>query len=186
MTTVSPTGKSLLNGIRIALAIGGVISLIVGILILVWPGRSAEVVVFIIAIYAVASGLVYAGLGLFSGGLSGWGRIGHLVLGIIFVVAGIFAFVNLPAATAWFGAFIGIVVGIVWIVEGVVSLTNLGAAASRGWTIFYAIVTLFAGIFVLFSPLYGAAVLWLFLGILFVVIGIVQIVRAVTFKVEAV
>ena len=155
-------------------------------MILVWPGRSAEVVVFIIAIYAVASGLVYAGLGLFSSGLSGWGRIGHLVLGIIFVVAGIFAFVNLPAATAWFGAFIGIVVGIVWIVEGVVSLTNLGAAASRGWTIFYAIVTLFAGIFVLFSPLYGAAVLWLFLGILFVVIGIVQIVRAVTFKVEAV
>lgn len=182
MTTVSPTGKSIVNGIRIALGISGLIALIVGILILVWPGRSAVVVVAIVAIYAVASGIIYAGLGLFSSSVTGWGKIGHVLLGIVFVIAGIIAFVNIQAATAWFATFVGILIGIVWIVEGAVSLSTLGTSASRGWTIFYAIVSVLAGVFLLFSPLYGAVVLWLFLGIFLVALGVIQIVRAITFK----
>ncbi|MEU1970306.1 DUF308 domain-containing protein [Microbacterium sp. NPDC019599] len=178
----SAAEKSAINGIRTAFGVGGVLSIIIGILILVWPGKTALVVTAIIAIYAIAAGLVYAGLGIFSKSKGGWARVGHIVLGLLFIVAGIFALINLQAATGWFGIFLGILVGILWIVEGIVSLSTLGDAASKGWTIFFAIISILAGIVLLFTPLYGIAVLWWLLGIALVVLGIIQVIRAFRFS----
>ena len=177
MSTASEAEKSAVNGIRTALGIGGVLALIVGILILVWPGKTAAVVTAIIAIYAIAAGLVYAGLGIFSKTKGGWARVGHIVLGILFIIAGVVALFNLAASTAWLALFIGILVGIMWIVEGIV-----GDASSKGWSIFFAILSIVAGIIVLFSPVWGVAVLWWLLGISLIVLGIINIVRAFTFK----
>ncbi len=181
MTTESAAEKSAVNGIRTALGIGGILALIVGILILAWPGKTAMVVTAIIAIYAIAAGLVYAGLGIFSKTKGGWARVGHIALGILFIIAGVVAFLNLSATTAWLTVFVGILVGIMWIIEGIVSLSTLGDAASKGWTIFFAILSIIAGIVLLFSPLYIFA-LWWILGIALIVLGIVNIVRAFTFK----
>ncbi len=181
MSTESAAETSAVNGIRTALGIGGVLSVIVGILILAWPEKTAMVVTAIIAIYAIAAGLVYAGLGIFSKTKGGWSRVGHIALGIVFIIAGIVAFLNLGAATAWLAVFLGILVGILWIIEGVVALSTLGEASSKGWTVFFAIVSVIAGVVLLFSPLWGAAVLWWLLGIALIVLGIIQIVRAFTF-----
>ena len=74
MSTESSVAKEAINGVRTALGIAGVLSLIVGILILVWPGRTAMVVTAIIAIYAIVGGLVYGGLGIFSKSMGGWSR----------------------------------------------------------------------------------------------------------------
>ncbi|WP_106813847.1 HdeD family acid-resistance protein [Microbacterium timonense] len=182
MSTASEAGKSAVNGIRTALGVGGILAVIVGILILVWPGKTAAVVTAIIAIYAIAAGLVYAGLGIFAKTKGGWARVGHIVLGILFIIAGVVALFNIGQATAWLALFLGILVGILWIVEGVVALSTLGDAASKGWSIFFAILSIIAGIILLFSPLWGAAVLWWLLGIALVVLGIINIVRAFTFK----
>ncbi|MDX2375434.1 DUF308 domain-containing protein [Microbacterium sp. LRZ72] len=181
MSTDIPAEKTAINGIRAAFGIGGAIALIVGILILVWPGRTAEVVTAMIAVYAIVAGLVYAGLGIFSKTMGGWARVGHIVLGLVFVIAGIVAFVNLTAATVGLALFLAILVGIMWIVEGVVALTTLGTTGSKGWTIFFAILSIIAGIVLLFSPLLAAAVLWWILGISLIVLGIIQIVRAFSF-----
>ena len=182
MSTATPSSeeRAALNGIRTALGLGGVISLIVGILILVWPGKTAFVVTAIIAVYAIAAGLVYAGLGIFSKNKGGWARLGHIVLGVLFIIAGVVAFTNLGQTTAFLGVFLGILVGILWIVEGIVSLSTLSDASSKVWTIIFAIISIIAGIVLLFSPLYIFALWWL-LGIALVVLGIVQIVRAFSF-----
>jgi uncharacterized membrane protein HdeD (DUF308 family) len=181
MSTESAAEKSAVNGIRTALGIGGVLSVIAGILILVFPAGVASVVVAIIAIYAIAAGLVYAGLGVFSKTKGGWSRVGHILLGLLFIILGIVALINLTTATVWFAALFGIFVGIAWIIEGVVALSTLGDAASKGWTVFFAIISIIAGIVLLFSPLWGAAVLIWLLGIALIVLGIIQIVRAFTF-----
>lgn len=183
MSTDIPIEKAAVNGVRTALGIGGVLAVIVGVLILVWPGKTAMVVTAIIAIYAIAAGLVYAGLGIFSKTKGGWSRVGHIVLGVLFIIAGIVAFMNLGAATAWLAIFLGILVGIMWIVEGVVSLSTLGDAGSKVWTIIFAIISIIAGVVLLFSPLYIVALWWL-LGISLIVLGIVNIIRAFTFKGE--
>lgn len=181
MSSETSYEKSAVNGIRTALGIGGVLAVITGILILVWPGKTAMVVTAIIAIYAIIAGLAYAGLGIFSKHKGGWSRLGHILLGVLFIIAGIVAFANLGATTVWLAAFLGILVGIMWIIEGVVSLSTLSIAPSKGWTIFFAIISIIAGIVLLFSPLWGAVVLWWLLGISAIVLGIINIVRAFTF-----
>ncbi|MFB9311068.1 uncharacterized membrane protein HdeD (DUF308 family) [Agromyces hippuratus] len=180
MTTTTDTGKAA-NAVRTALGIAGVLALIVGVLILVWPGKTAIVVTAIIAIYAIAAGLVYAGLGIFVQGKSGWSRVGNIVLGIVFVLAGVIAFMNLAQTKAWLAVFLGILVGIMWIVEGIVALSSLRDSSSKGWSVFFAIISIAAGIMLLFSPMWGAAVLWWLLGISLIVLGVINIVRAFSF-----
>ena len=182
MTSESPAEKSAVNGIRTAFGVGGVVALIVGILILVWPGHTASVITAIIAIYAIVVGIVYGGLGIFARTMKGWSRVGHILLGLLFIVGGIIALANLKQTTAWFAVFLGIFIGIMWIIEGIVAFTTLGDARSKGWAIFFAILSIVAGIVVLFSPLWGAVVLWWLFGISLVVLGIIQIVRAFKYK----
>ena len=182
MSAESPAAKTAVNGIRTAFGVGGLVAFIVGIIILVWPGHAAVALTAVIAIYAIVGGLVYAGLGIFSKTMGGWSRVGHIILGVIFIIAGIVALTNLSHTAVWLALFIGIMVGIMWIVEGIVALTTIGASASKGWTIFFAILSIVAGIILLFSPLWGAIVLWWLLGISLVVLGIIQIVRAFTWK----
>lgn len=172
--------KSLFRSVRIALAVSGAVALIAGIVLLVWPVKSAVIVTGIFASYLVVAGLVYIGLGIFSSRKGGWARVGHIVLGLLYIVAGVIAFANLGAAAATLALVVVIFIGISWIVDGVVSLSLLGQDGSRVWTLLYALLSIIAGIIVLFSPLYAAAVLWLIFGISLVVLGIVQIVRAVT------
>lgn len=181
MSTEQSIEKSAVNTVRVALGIGGVLAVVVGALILAWPGKTAFVVTAIIACYAIAAGLIYAGMGTFTKEKGGWARVGHILMGLIFIVAGITAFVNLGAATAWLAIFLGIMVGTIWIIEGIVSLSTLRYAGSRGWTIAFAIISIIAGIVVLFSPLMSTAVLWWLVGISLLILGIFQIVRAFTF-----
>lgn len=180
MSTSTSFGSSAVSAVRTALGVSGAISLVVGLLILLWPGRTAQVAVGIIAVYVILAGLVNIGIGIFSRA-TGWARVGYIALGVLFIVAGIFTFANLGATTAWFGVFIGVLVGILWIIEGVVSLTTLSDSSSKAWTVFFAVISIIAGIVLLFSPLLGAVLLFILIGASLVVLGIFQIVRAIRF-----
>ena len=184
MSTESSAEKSAINGIRTALGVGGVLAVIAGLFILFQPANAAFVVTIVIAIYAIVAGLVYAGLGIFSKQRGGWSRVGHIALGVLFIIAGIVALANLQQTTAWLAIFIAILVGIMWIVEGIVALSTLGDARSKVWSIIFAIISIIAGLYLLFNAFIGAAVLWWLLGIALVVLGIINIVRAFTYKGE--
>ena len=168
--------------VRTAFGLGGIVAIVIGLLILIWPGHTASAVTAIIALYAVIVGLVYLALGLFARTSSGWGRIGHLALGAAFVVAGVIAFFNLDATRDFLAAFLGIFIGILWIVQGALSLVTLGSATSKTWTTVFAVLSIVAGVVLVMSPLWGFAVLWWLVGISLLVLGIIQVVRAITFR----
>lgn len=180
-STDSTWSRAALSAIRTGLGLSGLVAVVVGVLILVWPAKTAVVVTGIIAVYAIIGGLVYAAIGVFTKIQHGWSRVGSIALGVLFVIAGIVAFLNLGATTAWLAGFIGILVGIMWIIEGIVSLSTLSHAQSKPWTLFFAIISILAGLILLFSPLYAIAALWWLLGIMLVVLGVVQILRALSF-----
>ena len=177
--------KSLFKSIRVTLAVAGVLALIAGIVLLVWPVKSAVIVTAIFASYLVIAGLVYIGLGIFSSTKGGWARVGHIVLGLLYIAAGIIAFFNLNVAAATLAFVVVIFIGVSWIIDGIVALTLLGSDGSRVWTLLYAILSIIAGIIVLFSPLIAGFAFWLLLGISLVILGIVQIVRAITLGKDA-
>lgn len=168
------------NALRVAIGIGGIAALIVGLLVLIWPSRTAMVVAAIIAVYAIVTGVAYAASGLFSRRRGTAARVGHVLLGVVYVIAGILAFSNLGTTAAALGVLLGILVGIMWIIEGVVALTTLSASRSKIWTILFAALSIIAGVFLLFSPLYGAMLLFWVLGLVLVGQGVVNIVRALT------
>ncbi|MBT2485892.1 MULTISPECIES: HdeD family acid-resistance protein [unclassified Microbacterium] len=172
--------KSVFKSIRVALAVSGVVALIAGIVLLVWPVKSGVIITAIFASYLIVAGLIYIGLGIFSGAKGGWARVGHIVLGLLYIVAGVIAFANLEAATATLALVVVIFIGISWIVDGVVALSLLGSDGSRVWTLLYALLSIIAGLIVIFSPLIAGFAFWLLLGISLVALGIVQIVRAIT------
>ncbi|MFB7250798.1 HdeD family acid-resistance protein [Microbacterium sp. NPDC056234] len=180
MSDALSEAKSVFTSLRVALAVSGVLALIVGILLLVWPGKSAGVLTWILALFFLIAGLVNIAIGIFSGKGGGWARVGHIALGLLYIVVSVIAFANLAATTATLAIIVGIFIGVGWIVDGIVSLTLIKQAASKGWTITFAIISIIAGVIVLFAPLYTVLVLWWILGIALVVIGIVQIVRAIT------
>ncbi len=180
MSGFSTGGGSLLKSIRTTLAISGALALIAGLVLLIWPIKSAVIVTAIFASYLVVAGLVYIGLGIFAAGRGGWSRVGHIVLGLLYIVAGVVAFANLAAAAATLALVVVIFIGISWIVDGVVALSLLGHDGSKVWTVLYAVLSIVAGVFVLFSPLIAGFTFWLLLGVSLVVLGIVQIVRAIT------
>ncbi|MFF3028022.1 HdeD family acid-resistance protein [Microbacterium sp. NPDC057944] len=172
--------KSAFKAIRVSLAVSGVLSLIAGIVLLVWPVKSAVIVTGIFATYLIIAGVVYVGLGIFSKAKGGWARVGHILLGLLYVVAGVIAFANLKEAALTLALITVIFIGVSWLFDGIVSLTLLGSDGSRVWTLLYAILSIVAGIYVLFNVLAAGLVLWVFLGVSLVVLGLVQIIRAFT------
>lgn len=179
---VLTTPKNPLRSMGVALGILGVIAIIVGILILVWPGQSAKAVVAIIAVYGIIAGIVYVLLGVLSKTRTGWHRIGNVVLGILFIVAAIIAFANLGAAAVVLAALVGVIIGIVWIIEGAVALTALGRSVqgeSQVWSVIFAVISIIAGLVLIFVPVFAALIWWLFLGISLIIQGVIQVVRAV-------
>lgn len=177
LTSPAPSTEDV-GAVRTLIGLSGVVTLIVGVLILVWPGRTAAVVAGVIAAYTLVAGIVWAAIALFGAGRGAWWRIGHLLLGAAFVVVAILAFANLRATTAFLATFLGIIVGAVWVVQGAGTVALSRYAPSRSWAIISGIFSIAAGVLLLFSPLLGTAVLWWLLGLALVVLGVVQIVQA--------
>jgi hypothetical protein len=71
MTEPLAEAKTLFRSIRITLAVSGALALIAGIVLLVWPVKSAVIVTAVFASYLIVAGLVYIGLGIFSGARGG-------------------------------------------------------------------------------------------------------------------
>jgi len=167
------------NGARIALLVGGLVAIGFGIAVLVWPTKVAVALTGVIALYAIIAGIVYIAIGLLSKRLSTGGRVGHALLGLLYVLAGGFAFSSLKESAAFLAVFLVIMVGVMWIVEGFTALFTLGAVQNKATTIVFAVISVIAGFSVLTSPLWSAVFLWWLIGISMLILGVLNVVRAV-------
>lgn len=173
----SRLSKSEVNGIRVALGISAVVALVLGIIVLVWPDKTAGLIAILFGLYFLIIGVVRLAKGVFSRGISGGTRVLSILLGLLLVIAGIFALRNLGATVA----LLGIIIGIAWIIEGVAALAESAADTSRWPGIVFGIISILAGIVVLFLPQESVAILVWVGGIFLVVAGLVQLVQAFTF-----
>lgn len=183
---ITTQGNSFSNGVRVAFGISGIVALVLGLLILIAPMKTASIITAIVALYALVSGVIYLGIGIFSRTQSTPKRILNCVLGAMFLAAGILAFTDLDNSTVLLASFVAIMIGIVWVAEGVVALTTLSRSPNRLVSGGYAVLCVIAGVLVLFGPFTFASILWLILGISLMVLGAIQALRAFSFKGNAV
>ncbi len=169
------------DAVRTALGTGGLVAVALGIFILLYPNKSADVamkiVAVVIAIYALVIGIVYLSTAFFSKNLKGWARTSPILLGVIYVIAGIVLLANLRLAGAVIAIFLSVTIGVVWLIEGVMAFVAMSRGGKNGWNIFYGVISIIAGLSLIIMPIAGAFTLWWLLGISLVVLGAVQIVR---------
>ena len=125
--------KSAINGIRLAFGIGGIVALILGIILLVWPAKTLGVVAIFLGIYFLVAGVIRLAMGIFSKGISGGMRTLDILLGVLLIVAGVIALKNVAATTAALLILIVAVIGVGWIIEGVLAIVESRGAPSSGW-----------------------------------------------------
>lgn len=176
----SNSSSAPLQGARLALLVAGVAAVAFGIAVLIWPTKAAVALTGVIAVYAIVAGIVYLLAAFLAKKIGAAGRIGHALLGILYIVAGIYAFSSLQQSAAFLAMFLTVMVGVLWIMEGFTALFTLTSSETKLWTIVYAIISVIAGVTLLGSPLWGAVLLWWLLGISMVVLGGLNVVRAIT------
>jgi Uncharacterized conserved protein len=172
---------SAISGIRAAFGVGGAVALILGIMLLVWPGKTFAVAAVLLGIYFLIAGIVRLALGVFSRGIGGGMRTLDILLGLLLIIAGIIALRNAAVTGAALLILLVAVIGVGWIIEGVLAIVESGGAASRGWAIMLGALSVLAGIIVLAIPGWSAVWLVLYSGIALIVLGIIGIMRAFTF-----
>lgn len=182
MSALTEASNRVITAAKTVLIVSGAIAAIVGVLILVWPEKVAVALTLIIAIYTLVAGLLYLALTFVSKDAGVWQRIGSGLLGVIYIVAAIVAFANLQVTAAVLAVVLATVVGILWIVEGIITFVLVRNLPSKLWPIIYGILSVVAGVLLIISPLWGALVLGWFIGFSLLVLGVVQIVRAITLR----
>ncbi|RLP76993.1 hypothetical protein D9V32_05035 [Mycetocola tolaasinivorans] len=165
------------NGIRVGLGVTGIIGVLVGILILAQPGAALIAVGWLFGLYFIVAGIVRLAASAMATNSDTAYRISGGILGLLLVASGIYTLGN-PV----FGASVlAAVIGIAWIIEGIAALTVRSNDRSKWFGILYGVLSIVAGIVVLFIPLTTAAFLLVFAAVFIIIGGIVQIVQAFLF-----
>jgi uncharacterized membrane protein HdeD (DUF308 family) len=179
MTTSADTPiPSLLPHLWKSTLTSGVLSLIVGVVVLAWPGISVLTAAVAFGIYLLITGaaqVVFA----FSLHVSAGSRILLFISGAASLILAVLAFRHFGQGYAVL--LLAIWIGIGFIFRGVattVSAIHDPHLPGRGWSIFIGVITLIAGIVVLGSPLESIVTLALVVGVFFVVIGVFEIVSS--------
>jgi uncharacterized membrane protein HdeD (DUF308 family) len=173
--------RQAINGVRAAFGVAGIVAVILGIVLLVWPEKTLGVVAIFLGIYFLVSGIVRLGLGIFSKGISGGLRTLDILLGVLLVIAGIIALKNAAATAAALLILVVAIIGVGWIIEGVLAIVESRGTASPGWAVTFGIISIIAGIIVLVIPGWSAVWLVFTTAIILIILGVLGVIRAFTF-----
>ena len=161
------------------LLFGGVISLVVGIIVISWPDKTVIVVAVLFAIYLIISG-IFEIVRSFASGLTGGTRALLLITGVLSVILGIFA---IRSAADDAVNLLGIFVGIAFLFRGFASLfMGFDSKEGRGWNIFFGIIMLVGGVVILVQPALSLTTLAWVVGIWLIMIGIYEIIASLVVR----
>jgi uncharacterized membrane protein HdeD (DUF308 family) len=151
----------------------GLATLILGVIVAFRPSGSLVVISVLLGILMMFSGVFHIIAALHAPEQH---RAWRAIAGVLFIVGGIILIRHLQFSLA----VIGLIVGFSWVIQGVSSLiagfTHRGGMG--GWSIFFGIVSLIAGIVVVSVPVTSIVFLTTFLGIWFAVIGVFEMADA--------
>jgi uncharacterized membrane protein HdeD (DUF308 family) len=155
----------------------GVVSVLLGLAAIVYPGATLLVIAVLFGVQLIALA-VYRFVGaLASSGQSGWQNVTSALLAAIAFTLGVYLLRH-PFLSI---LILAVLLGVFWIAHGVFDLF-LSVADSRmpgrGWTVASSVLSIVAGVVVLFAPAISLFTLTVVLGAWLVVYGLILVVRA--------
>ncbi|ORA20660.1 hypothetical protein BST14_01380 [Mycobacterium arosiense ATCC BAA-1401 = DSM 45069] len=160
--------------------LSGILSLVLGVLVLAWPGISILVAAVAFGVYLLITGVAQVVFA-FSLHVSAGSRILLFISGAASLILALLAFRHFGKDPLTAILLLAIWIGIGFIFRGVgttVSAVSDPHLPGRGWNIFVGVISLLAGIVVLASPFASIVTLAYVVGAWFVVIGVFEIVSS--------
>lgn len=160
----------------------GVLTLIVGALVLAWPGISVLAAAIAFGVYLLITGVAQVVFA-FSLHVSTGGRILLFISGAASLILAVLAFRHFGEGYAVL--LLAIWIGIGFIFRGVattVSAISDPVLPGRGWSIFLGAISLIAGVVVLACPVASIITLAIVVGIWLAVIGVLEVVASLRIR----
>jgi uncharacterized membrane protein HdeD (DUF308 family) len=170
------SGGTLVPHLWKSVLLTGVLSAILGAMVLAWPGKTIIVAAIFFAAYLLVTGISQI-FHAFTLHISGGGRALLFISGAASLVLAVLCFKSLTNSIL----LLAIWIGIGFIFRGVATAAAAISDAdtpSRGWEIFIGIITLIAGLIVLGYPFSSLGTLTLVVGIWLIVIGVLEIIAS--------
>lgn len=158
----------------------GIASLVLGVLVLVWPGASLFAAGILFGLYLVISG-IFQLMAAFGTHRTTSLRVLGFISGALSLLLGLFCFRG-PMQSI---LLLALWIGIGWLIRGItqtLAAVSDRSVPARGWQIFLGVVTFVAGIVLIDSPFESVAVLTLVGGIWLAAVGVVEIVTALSIR----
>jgi uncharacterized membrane protein HdeD (DUF308 family) len=158
----------------------GVLTLVFGVAVLIWPGDSIVVASVVFGVYLLVSGVAQA-IAAVTVNMSLASRVLFFISGALSVMLGYFAFRDFNnGAAVWL---LATWIGVGFIVQGVTATVlaiDVPGLPARGWYIFVGILTVIAGAVTIVWPISSIVVLAIFAGSWLVVVGITEVASALS------
>jgi uncharacterized membrane protein HdeD (DUF308 family) len=174
MTTTAP--PSLLPHLWKSTLASGVLAVILGILVLAWPGITILVAAVFLGAYLLITGIAQV-IFAFSLHVSAGGRVLLFISGAAALILAVLCFRSLQDSIL----LLAIWIGVGFIFRGVataVSAISDPTLPGRWWELFIGVISLIAGLVMMGSPFESLAILTLVVGIWLIVIGVFEVVAA--------
>lgn len=178
-------GANLVQRLWTSAILNGLLAVILGVVILLWPGPSILVAAVVFGVYLLVSGIAQV-VSAFSLPASAGGRILLFISGAASVILAVLAFRHFGEGYAILLLAIWIAVGFIF--RGVAATATAisdPAFPGRGWAIFFGIISILAGIVVLAWPFDSIVTLALVAGIWLIILGVMEIVAGFGMRSDA-
>lgn len=162
------------------LAAAGAAAVVLGVLVLVWPGETLVLVGTLFGIYLLISGALQVA-GAFGHHVPGHLRAMGLLSGALSVLLGLICFRG-PLESI---LLLAIWIGFGWLLRGITQIVvAMGADAmpARGWQVLFGVIGVIAGIVLITSPITSLTTLALLAGIWLVVLGLFEVGHAIALR----
>jgi uncharacterized membrane protein HdeD (DUF308 family) len=171
--------SDVMHRIWISAILLGALAVILGVVILVWPGPSIVVAAGLFGAYLVMSGVAMVILAFALPAASGASRFLYFISGAVSVILGILAFRHFGEGYAILLLAIWIAIGFIFRGVSVVALAiSYPRFPGRGWSIFFGIISTIAGVVVLAYPFDSIVTLALVVGIWLIILGVMEVISA--------
>ena len=179
MSDTTHSVSDVMHRVWISAILFGALAVILGVVILVWPGPSIVVAAALFGVYLVTSGVAMVILAFALPAASGASRFLYFISGAVSVILGILAFRHFGEGYAILLLAIWIAVGFIFRGVSAVALAiSYPRFPGRGWSIFFGIISTIAGVVVLAYPFDSIVTLALVVGIWLIILGVMETISA--------
>ena len=152
----------------------GVITVVLGILALAWPGHTLIAIAVVFGVQLVVMGVFRFVASFAYPDLSGGTRVLYALLGVLSLIIGLYALRHVLITIVA----LALLLGIFWVVSGTTELftaISQRELPNRGWNIFSGILGIIAGIILLVYPAISVLALAVVVSVWLIVYGAMEI-----------